>query len=144
MYCIDASVLTNSVIEEEDHHKFSRGLMERIREEEITVVVPEIAMAEIASAIARGTNDPQKALRFLKELRQLPNFLFIPIDRELSESSSKVAAKYMLRGCDAVYVGVASLFNSKLITLDVEQRKKTPPHINVASPQEELESLGEQ
>jgi len=143
MYCIDASVLTNSVIEGEEHHKYSRGLMERIREEGIRVVMPEIAMPEIASAIARGTKDPQKALRFITELRRLPNFLFIPIDQGLSESSSKLAAEHMLRGCDAIYVAVASFFNSKLITLDREQREKTPPHVNAASPKEELESLGE-
>jgi predicted nucleic acid-binding protein len=138
MYCLDASVLTNSEIEGEMHHEFSRGLMDKIRKEGIAVVVPEIALPEVAAAIARGTGDADKALEFVKTLRQLPNFVFIPIDRELSDSSSRLAAEHKLRGCDAIYVGVASFFNAKLITLDKEQMKRIPAHINASTPEEEL------
>jgi predicted nucleic acid-binding protein len=80
MYCLDASVLTNSEIEGEEHHEFSRRLMDKIRENGIAVVVPEIALPEVASAIARGTGDATKALEFVNTLRQLPNFVFVPID----------------------------------------------------------------
>jgi predicted nucleic acid-binding protein len=102
MYCLDASVLINSEIEGEEHHEFSRRLIDKIRENRIAVVVPEIALPEVASAIARGTGDADKALEFVKTLRQLPNFVFVPIDRELSDSSSKLAAEHKLRGCDAI------------------------------------------
>ena len=50
MYCIDASVLTNSVIVNEEFHEYSKGLLTAIKEREIMVVVPEIA-----SAISQGT-----------------------------------------------------------------------------------------
>lgn len=141
MYCLDASVLTNSEIEGEEHHEFSKELMERIRKDGIAVVVPEIALPEVASAIARGTGDADKALKFVRILRQLPNIVFIPLDSELSDSSSRLAAEYKLRGCDAVYVGVASSFNVKLITLDKEQRRKSPTRIDALTPEEELEKL---
>jgi predicted nucleic acid-binding protein len=77
-------------------------------------------------------------LKFVETLRQLPNFVFVPIDRELSNSSSKLAAEHRLRGCDAIYVGVASFFDAKLITLDKEQMKRILAHINASTPEEEL------
>ncbi len=54
MYCLDASVLTNSESGGEEHHEFSRELMDKIREDGTAVVVSEIALPEVASAIARG------------------------------------------------------------------------------------------
>lgn len=142
MYCIDASVITNSEIEKEELHEYSKKLMQRIKKEGITVIVPEIVLPEIASALSRGTEDAEKALKFVKELRRLPNFVFIPIDSELADSASDLAAKYGLRGCDSIYAAAASLFGIKLITLDSEQRTKASECINALTPQEELMSLG--
>lgn len=76
MYCIDASVLTNSEIEGEEFHEYSKEFMSKIKEEGITVIIPEIALPEIASAIARGSDDAEKALKFIKEMKQLPNVIF--------------------------------------------------------------------
>ncbi|HLB69669.1 MAG TPA: hypothetical protein VJJ51_01350 [Candidatus Methanoperedens sp.] len=76
MYCIDASVLTNSEIEGEKFHEYSQKLMEIIKDRGITIVVPEIVLPEISSAIARGTDDTEKALEFVKELKQIPNIVF--------------------------------------------------------------------
>jgi predicted nucleic acid-binding protein len=64
MYCIDASVLINSEIESEKLHEYSEKLMEKIREKGITILVPEIVLPEISSAIARGSNNSEKALEF--------------------------------------------------------------------------------
>lgn len=112
--------------------------MEKIKKERIRVVEPEIVLPEIASAIARGTDDPKKALDFIKEIALLPNFIFIPVDRELTDLASKFAAEYRLRGCDSIYVATASVFNVKLISLDDEQRKKASLCIEALTPHEEL------
>ncbi|MGB2728681.1 MAG: type II toxin-antitoxin system VapC family toxin [Halobacteriota archaeon] len=141
MYCTDASVITNSQIEHEEFHEYSKKLMQIIKDREIIVVIPEIALPEIASALVRGTDSAEKALTFVDELKQLPNFIFIPIDRELAELASKFAAEHRLRGCDAIYVAVASLFNAKLISLDKQQRERASDCIDALTPQEELENL---
>ena len=52
MYCIDASVLTNSQMEYEEFHEYSKKLMGIIKDKGITVFIPEIALPEIASALA--------------------------------------------------------------------------------------------
>lgn len=141
MYCLDASVITNSEIENEKFHEYSKKLMQKIKERGITVIVPEIVLPEISSAVARGTDDAEKALKFVKELRQIPNFVFIPIDRELADLASKLAAEYKLRGCDAIYVAVASSFNAKLISLDDQQRERATECIEAETPQEELKNF---
>ena len=141
MYCIDASVLTNSEIEGERFHEYSQKLMEIIKERGITIVVPEIVLPEISSAIARGTDDTEKALEFVKELKQIPNIVFVPIDRELADEALRLAAEYRLRGCDAIYVAVASMFGTKLISLDKQQIERAVECIEVATPQDELKYL---
>jgi predicted nucleic acid-binding protein len=121
MYCIDASVFINSEIEGEQFHEYSAKLMQTIKKQGITIIVPEIALPEIGSAIARGTDDTIKALEFLRELKQIPNIVFVPIDRELA--------------------AVAYMFNAKLITLDKQQSERASECIEVASPQDELKNL---
>jgi predicted nucleic acid-binding protein len=141
MYCIDASVFINAEIEGEQFHEYSAKLMQNIRERGITVIVPEIVLPEISSAIARGTDDPENALEFVKELKQIPNIVFVPIDMELAEESSRLAAQYRLRGCDAIYVAVAFMFSARLISLDKQQSERAAECIDVATPQEELKNF---
>ncbi|MCK4613937.1 MAG: hypothetical protein KAU14_03965 [Thermoplasmata archaeon] len=47
-------------------------------------------------------------------------------------------AKNRLRGCDAVYVAVAYLFNVKLITLDEQQKERSKGLIEAMTPMEEI------
>jgi len=141
MYCIDASVFINAEIEVEEFHEYSAKLMQNFRDKGITIIVPEIVLPEISSAISRGTGDPEKALVFVKELKQIPNIVFVPVDRELADHASQLAAEYRLRGCDAIYVAVAFLFRAKLISLDKQQIERAVAYIEAATPQEEIEHL---
>ncbi len=141
MYCIDASVFINAEIEGEEFHEYSAKLMQNIRDQGITIIVPEIVLPEISSAIARGTDNPEEALDFVKELKQIPNIVFVPIDRELADHASQLAAEYKLRGCDAIYVAVGSLFRAKLISLDKQQIERAAECIETAKPQEEVKNF---
>ncbi|MGB8217911.1 MAG: type II toxin-antitoxin system VapC family toxin [Candidatus Methanoperedens sp.] len=141
MYCIDASVFINAEIEGEESHEYSAKLMQNLRDKGITIIVPEIVLPEISSAISRGTDDPEKALKFIKELKQIPSIVFVPIDREVSDHASKLAAEYKLRGCDAIYVAVAFIFRAKLISLDKQQIERAVEYIEAATPQEEIKNL---
>lgn len=138
MYCIDASVLVNSFMEHEDHHEASKQLIEKIKKEGITVILPEIVLPEVSSAIARGTGDSHLALEFVEDLKNISNFAFIPIDREISNLSAKFAAYYKIRGYDSVYVTVSYIFGVKLITLDIEQIERSKNLIDSSAPEDEL------
>ena len=102
MYCIDASVLINSEIESEKLHEYSEKLMEKIIEKGITILVPEIVLPEISSAIARGSNNSEKAMEFVKELKQIPNIVFVPIDRELADEAASLDEQQLVRAKDCI------------------------------------------
>jgi predicted nucleic acid-binding protein len=97
MYCIDASVITNSIIEKEEHHEYSKKLMLKIKNENIPVVLPELVIPEVASALSIGTKNSELSLQFVNELRRIPNFIFIPIDAEISNLAAKLAAEKLGR-----------------------------------------------
>ena len=92
----------------------------------------------MSSAIARGTGDSHLALEFVEDLKNISNFAFIPIDREISDLSAKFAAYYKIRGYDSVYVAVSYIFGLKLITLDTEQIEKSKTLIKSSVPDDEL------
>ncbi|MBI3051839.1 type II toxin-antitoxin system VapC family toxin [Candidatus Woesearchaeota archaeon] len=138
MYCLDASVITNSVIEREEYHKDSKALLLKIRNENIPVVLPEIIVPEVASALSRGTGNAKLSLQFAAEIRKIPNFVFIPIDAEISNLAAKIAAENQMRGADSIYTAIALVFNVRLVTLDTEQLKKSKSSVNSATPFEEL------
>lgn len=138
MYCIDASVIVNSVIEGEEHHEYSKELINRIRKKNIEIVVPQIILPEMSASIARKTNNEILAMNFIKRFIKVPNITIIPIDKSLAMFASEIAARYRIRGADSIYVAVASRFNVRLITLDDEQRKRSMKIIDVLTPEEEI------
>lgn len=134
MYCLDASVLVNSFIKSEEHYEYSKKLLDDIKSSGSVAILPEVA-----SAVSRGSDDSETAAEFAAELRRIPNFTFVPVDSELSALAVKFAAENKLRGCDAVYVAVASLFKVKLITLDSQQLERSKGVVEACTPQDELE-----
>ncbi|MHB1830696.1 MAG: type II toxin-antitoxin system VapC family toxin [Candidatus Micrarchaeaceae archaeon] len=141
MYCLDASVIVNSVVEREPLHEFSMELMEYIDKNRILVVFPNIVIPEVASAVSRGTGSSANAKSLIRSLIEVPNFIFIPIDKELSVQAAELAAEYKLRGADSLYVAVAHQYGCKLISLDDVQRDNSSKLIDTLTPKEELNSL---
>ena len=137
MYCLDASVVTNSFIEKEKYHEFSKKLMDKIKKESIQVVCPEILLPEVAHAMALGYGS-ETAMDFVTNIRKVPNFMFIPIDAELSNLAARFASTHKIRGADSLYVAVSYTFNAKLIALDLRQKEASQSLIKVATPMEEI------
>lgn len=137
MYCLDASVVVNSFIEGEKYHEFSKKLMDKIKNDAIRVVFPEIVLPEVAHAMSTGF-DAKTAIEFVANLRKIPTFTFVPIDAELSNLASRCAATYKMRGADSLYVAVSYTFNAKLITLDLRQKESAKNIVTALTPVEEL------
>ncbi|OGS21905.1 MAG: hypothetical protein A2252_09065 [Elusimicrobia bacterium RIFOXYA2_FULL_39_19] len=136
MYCIDASVIVNSFFPKESNYQYSSKLINSIRVLQKAVYLPEIILPEISSAIARGTNDSALAIEFVEQILTIPTFNFIPIDREISFLAAEIASKYRLKGADSIYVATAKYFDVPLITLDLDQKEKASPLIDVFTPKE--------
>lgn len=138
MYVVDASVLVADARPLEPHHPEARALLKRISAENRAVFLPSIALAEVASALSRGTGRPDLARRWVRALQGLPNLQFVVVDHDLAALAADLAADQGLRGCDAVYVALARQRGARLVTLDHRQRSKVPPDVLARTPAEEL------
>jgi len=123
MIVVDASFIVSCYFKKEKFHKKAKQFFQKLLAEKETILLPEIAFPEIASAVARGTGNSKYATEFCREIRNLPNFIFIPIDQVISEISVEIASNYFLRGADAIYVAVAYKYNGTLVTLDKKQKE---------------------
>jgi len=88
MYCIDASVIINSVMEKEPYFSQSKAFLDTVREKRIKIFLPEIVIPEITSGILRATKDENFAFQFATGLRTISNFSFVPIDTKLANLAS--------------------------------------------------------
>ena len=138
MYVIDTSVHVADARPQEPHHDEARAMLAWIASQDIPVFLPEIVLAEIAAGISRGTGQIAVAQRLVGTLRRVPQFVFVSVDHTLGDLAADIAARYQIRGCDAVYVALAQQRDAVLITLDRQQRERVPPHIIARSPAEEM------
>jgi len=123
-YTVDASVFLNGFNPYEAGHEESRRLLALLQKQAAPIVVPTLLLPEVAAAIGRGCQDADLARKFAAALSRLPHLVLIPLDTTLAQQAADVAARYRLRGSDAVYAAVALRFGSALITLDQEQRER--------------------
>ena len=65
-----------------------------------------------------------EAVDEIKVMASVDEITFYEVDEVLADVSARVAARYRLRGADAVYVAVARVSGSTLITLDYQQRHR--------------------
>jgi predicted nucleic acid-binding protein len=143
MYVIDASVHVADARPQEPHHAEARALLAHVAAENRQVFLPEVVLAEIAAAISRGTGQVVLALRLARALRRVPHFQFVTVEHALGDLAAEIAARYQIRGCDAVYVALAQQRGAILITLDRQQRERVPPNIVAHGPAEELARMVE-
>ena len=141
MYTVDASVWVNGFDQREEGHQISRQVLGLLKAQRRAVIVPNLVLVEVAGAISRTRQDPEKARDFVATLRNLPNVSFIPLDDVLSQRASSLAARYCLRGADALYAAVAVQSNCTLITLDSEHLNRLTGIVTTRTPAQVLENL---
>ncbi len=137
-FVLDASVLVARIRRNEDGHADARMVLAVLATQRVPVYVPAIAFAEVAAAISRGAGSKRWAAKAVSDLRGLPGLQIAVVDERLGAMAAEIAAEYRIRGCDAVYVALAAALDAGLITLDREQRERSPHPIAVFSPGEIL------
>ena len=138
---VDTSVLVAGMRPSEIYHTESRTLLEMLGHKHHSFYLPIIALAEVAAAISRVTDNTEQAHREVALVRQLPGLILVPVDVTLGEQAAMIAAGYRIRGCDAVYVALALTLNATLITLDRQQCERSPQIVIAKTPGELLASL---
>ena len=134
MYVVDASVWVSYFMQTEATHLASRDWITRKADAGIPILGPSHVLAEISGAVSRRTRREELGRMTSTVISELPAFQLIPIDRELADVSASVAAGMRLRGADAVYVALALLMNSPLVTWDKEQFTRAAPIIETLAP----------
>jgi predicted nucleic acid-binding protein len=131
---VDASVWVSRFVRGDVHHERARRWFERRADEGGLLVAPALMPPEVAGAIARRTGDGGLARRALGRLLALSDLRLVPLDRDLAGEASGLAARFALRGADAIYVAVARRLAIPLVSFDREQRERGREAASVVAP----------
>jgi predicted nucleic acid-binding protein len=123
-YTVDASVFVNAFNPHEEGHAESLQILATIRERGDPVIVPTLLVPEIASAVARASDDRTGALRYAHATAALPQLTLVTLTPAMARQAAELAATHRLRGADAVYLAVARRYGTTLVSRDEEQRTR--------------------
>jgi predicted nucleic acid-binding protein len=141
-YTIDASVFLNASNAHEPGHPESVRLLRAIEQASAPLVVPTLVVAEIASAIARTTDDRDAALLYASTIASLPHMMLAPLSASMARHTADIAATYRLRGSDATYVAVADRYATTLVSRDREQIARGSRVVACQTPEQALAHFG--
>ena len=123
-FTIDASVFVNAFNPHEEGHAESLQILAAIQERGDPVIVPTLLVPEIASAVARASDDTVGAMQYANATAALAHVMLVPLTPALARQASELAATHRLRGADAVYLAVARRYGTTLVSRDEEQRTR--------------------
>lgn len=137
-YTIDASVFVNAFNPHEDGHAQSLQILTRIQERGDPVIAPTLLLAEVASAVARASNDSAGAIQYAMATAALPHLTLVTLTPAIARQAADLAATHRLRGADAVYLAVARRYGTTLVSRDEEQRARGSAVSPCQTPEESL------
>jgi predicted nucleic acid-binding protein len=137
-YTVDASVFVNAFNPHEDGHKESLAILVAIQERDDPIIVPTLLAPEIASAVARATDDSAGAVQYAHATATLPHLTAVALTSSLARQAAELAASHRLRGADAVYVAIARRYGTTLVSRDEEQRSRGSAVVTCQTPEEAL------
>lgn len=121
---VDASVYVAMLKHAEPGHEASQKWYNETLVSGMPLAAPLPFLAEVAGAISRSTGDTDLAQDVIAQVQALGVIELIPINEVLGARAAEIAAKYRLRGCDALYVVVAEQLGAELVSLDREQLER--------------------
>lgn len=116
---VDASVWVSALYLPDANNAASRHWLEEAASIGASVV-PILALAEVAGAIARRTGSAERGAMAARRIEAMPGLRVIELDAVLGRSAADLAARLRLRGADAVYVATALSLSIPLVTWDDE------------------------
>jgi predicted nucleic acid-binding protein len=137
-YTIDASVFVNAFNPHEDGHDASLTLLTAIHDAGDPVIVPALALPEIASAVARATDDTEGAVAYAAAVGNLPHVTLVSLTPAAGREAASLAALHRLRSADAVYAWTARRYGTTLVSRDDQQRTRAAAVLACVTPKEAL------
>ena len=116
----------------------SLQLLATIQERGDPVIVPTLLIAEMASAVARASDDSVGARQYANATAALPHVTLVALTPATARQAAELAATYRLRGADGVYLAVARRYGTTLVSRDDEQRTRGSAVAPCQTPEEAL------
>jgi predicted nucleic acid-binding protein len=139
-YTVDASVFVNAFNPHEEGHAESLAILAAIHQGGDPVIVPTLLLPEIASAVARASDDTAGALQYASATAGFSHLTLVSLTSVNVQQAAELAATHRLRGADAVYVAVARRYGTTLVSRDEEQRSRAAAVVTCQTPEEALRS----
>ena len=137
-YTVDASVFVNAFNPHEEGYAASLQILATIQERGDPMIGPTLLVPEIASAVARASDDTAGALQYANATAALPNLTLVALTPALARQAGELVASHRLRGADAVYLAVARRYGTTLVSRDDEQRTRGSAVATCQTPEEAL------
>ena len=131
---VDASVWVALFWPDDPRHTASRSWIECEVNAEEEILIPTLAVPEVAGPIRRRTGSHDLALRAVNAMLELPSVRTVPLTEELARLSGEFAALLALKGGDAVYAALAFMENATLFSWDSEHLDRCPGHVATRMP----------
>lgn len=131
---IDASVWVARFLDQDIHREAASTCLSRLLQSDEPLIVPLLAWAEIAGAIARRSGDATAGYEAVQLLQSLPRLVGIALDVPLAQQAAHLASEQKIRGADAVYVALAVVSKQSLLTLDAEMLERAPASVKRFTP----------
>lgn len=143
MFTVDASVHINGLNPAEEGSPESQAFLEQIYRHPWPVFSPTLLLVELAATVARVFNDTERGIVVAQAVQGLPGQIWVPLDDALAEEAARLAARYRVRGADAVYAAVARRYGAALVTRDRQQLERLRPALPVLAPAQALANLAQ-
>lgn len=131
---VDASIWVSSELDWELDYRISLDWLRRQARRHVPLIVPALALTEVAAAVARATGNPARGWEAVGAMRAIATFQMVSLNDLLMERATDVAARFRIRGADAVYVALADLRGLPLVTWDRETHERAARLITVLRP----------
>jgi predicted nucleic acid-binding protein len=122
----------------EEGHAESLAILAAIQQGGDPVIVPTLLLPEIASAVARASNDDAGALQYANATAALPHLTLVSLTPTTARQAAELAANHRVRGADAVYLAVARRYGTTLVSRDEEQRSRGSAVVICQTPEKAL------
>jgi predicted nucleic acid-binding protein len=131
---VDSSVWVSRMVPQDAFHQVSRRWVANAVSSGETLIIPSLALAETAGAVARRTGRAALGRQSARWILRVPGIRVDPVDRAFALVASRLAADLMLRGPDAVFVALAYRFGVPLVTWDGEQASRASVLVTTLEP----------
>jgi len=141
MFTIDASVYINGLNPAEEGSPESEAFLEQVYRHPWPAFSPTLLLVELAATVARVFDDTGQGIVVAQAVQGLPGQTWVPLDDALADEAARLAARYRVRGADAVYAAVARRYGAALVTRDRQQLERLQPALPVLTPVQALAHL---